>query len=154
MRITTLLAGGALAAFAGLALAQETGGAVAATPAQAESVAEADAPPALEDLLWIARPVVIFADTPNDPRFAQQLQMLEQRAEEIADRDVIVLTDTDPAAAGPLRKELRPRGFGLVLIDKDGTVVQRRPAPTTSRELINMIDRLPSRRQESGSLRQ
>ena len=154
MRITTFLAGGALAAFAGLALAQDTGGAVAATQAQADAATEADAPPALEDLLWIARPVVIFADTPNDPRFAQQMQMLEQRSDEIAERGVIVLTDTNPAAAGPLRKELRPRGFGLVLIDKDGTVVQRRPAPTTSRELINMIDRLPSRRQESGSLRQ
>jgi len=154
MRITTILAGGVLAAFAGLALAQETGGAVAATPAQADAGTGAEAPPALEDLLWIARPVVIFADTPNDPRFAQQMQMLEQRADEIAERGVIVLTDTDPAAAGPLRMELRPRGFGLVLIDKDGTVVQRRPAPTTSRELINMIDRLPSRRQETGSLRQ
>ena len=154
MRIITILTGGALAALAGLALAQETDGAVAATPAQADAETGTEAQPALEDLLWIARPVVIFADTPNDPRFAQQMQMLEQRSDEIADRGVIVLTDTDPAAAGPLRMELRPRGFGLVLIDKDGAVVQRRPAPTTSRELINMIDRLPSRRQESGSLRQ
>jgi hypothetical protein len=40
-----------------------------------------------------------------------------------------------------------------VLIDRDGTVAQRRPAPTTARELINLIDRMPSRRQETGSMR-
>ncbi|MCB1401961.1 MAG: DUF4174 domain-containing protein, partial [Rhodobacteraceae bacterium] len=40
------------------------------------------------------------------------------------------------------------------LIDIDGTVAQRRPAPTSARELINLIDRMPSRRQETGSRRQ
>ena len=67
---------------------------------------------------------------------------------------MIVLVDTDPAGNGPLRQTLRPRGFGIVLIDTDGSVVQRKPAPLTSRELINTIDRLPSRRQETGSRRQ
>ena len=110
--------------------------------------------PDLADLLWIARPLVVFADSASDPRFAQQMQMLEEGLTELTDRDVVILTDTDPAAEGPLREELRPRGFGLVLIDKDGLVAQRRPAPTTARELINLIDRMPSRRQESGSLRQ
>ena len=73
---------------------------------------------------------------------------------ELTERDVVVLTDTDPAAEGPLRQELRPRDFGVVLIDLDGTVAQRRPAPTTAREIINLIDRMPSRRQETGSRRQ
>ena len=130
-----------------------------AAPGATETVAvEAeDAPeeqPALADLLWIARPIVVFADTPNDPRFVQQLSMLEERSGDLVDRGVVILTDTDPAAAGPLRMELRPRGFGLILIDTDGSIVQRRPAPTTSREIINTIDRLPSRRQETGSRRQ
>lgn len=119
--------------------------------------AEAEPPeeqPTLADLLWIARPIVVFADSPNDPRFVQQLAMLEERPADLEDRRVVVLTDTDPAAAGPLRRELRPRGFGLVLIDTDGSIVQRRPAPTTAREIINLIDRLPSRRQETGSRRQ
>jgi hypothetical protein len=139
---------------------------LAALPAAAQNVgrdtaiviaAEAEAPdeqPMLADLLWIARPIVVFADTPNDPRFIQQMAMLEDRPNELEDRGVVILTDTDPAATGPLRLELRPRGFGLVLIDTDGSIVQRRPAPTTARELINLIDRLPSRRQETGSRRQ
>lgn len=109
--------------------------------------------PTLADLRWIARPVVVFADSDNDPRFLQQMRMLEEREAELDDRRVVVLTDTDPAANGPLRQELRPRDFGLVLIDTDGTVVQRRPAPTSARELLNMIDRLPSWRQETGSRR-
>lgn len=112
-----------------------------------------DEQPTLEELRWVARPVVVFADSPNDPRFLQQLQMLEEREEELEDRRVVVLTDTQPGEQGPLRQQLRPRDFTLVLIDTDGTVVQRRPAPTSARELLNLIDRLPSRRQETGSRR-
>ncbi len=133
------------------ALAQGTGGTIPAV--QALSAEEEATQPTLEELIWIARPLVIFADSPNDPRFRQQLDMLAEREAELLDRDVVILTDTDPAARGPLRIELRPRDFGLVLIDRDGSVVQRRPSPTTAREIINLIDRLPSRRQEIGSQR-
>lgn len=109
--------------------------------------------PSLEELRWVARPVVVFADSADDPRFLQQMRMLEERADELEERRVVILTDTQPAERGPLRTELRPRDFNLVLIDTDGTVVQRRPAPTSAREILNMIDRLPSWRQETGSRR-
>lgn len=147
-----------LTALGGLAASAATGDAGGNATAQtaavgAVTVSDATPQPTLQDLLWVARPVVIFADTPNDPRFHQQMEMLDERRSELIDRDVEILIDTDPGAAGTLRKKLHPRGFGLVIIDKDGTVVQRRPAPTTTRELINMIDRLPSRRQEEGSYR-
>jgi Domain of unknown function (DUF4174) len=148
MRSTFAALGFVLAAFAAPALATEA----VAVVAQTEAAATAEQP-ALEDLLWVARPIVVFADSPADPRFGQQMSMLEERLPELEDRDVVILTDTDPAAAGPLRKSLRPRGFNLVLIDTDGTVLQRRPAPTSARELINLIDRTPSRRQEIGSMR-
>jgi hypothetical protein len=132
------------------AVAQEVQTPVVAVQEQAEMEA---AQPTLDELRWVARPVVVFADSPNDPRFLQQMRMLEERAEELEDRLVVVLTDTVPAERGPLRTELRPRDFNLVLIDTDGTVVQRRPAPTSAREILNLIDRLPSRRQETGSRR-
>ena len=143
----------------GLALAAATAPAHAVDPvrlivAAAQSEPAAAEQPALEDLLWVARPIVVFADSPADPRFAQQLALLDERMPELEERGVVVLTDTDPAAEGPLRQALRPRGFNIVLIDRDGTVAQRRPVPTTARELINLIDRMPSRRQETGSLRQ
>jgi Domain of unknown function (DUF4174) len=144
-------------AILGVVLAAATAPACAAeaerTPVAASRAGPEAAPPTLADLLWVARPIVVFADTPADPRFVQQMAMLAERQAELEDRDVVVLTDTDPAAAGPLRKALRPRDFNLVLIDKDGTVAQRRPAPTSARDLINLIDRMPSRRQETGSFR-
>ncbi|HRO10112.1 DUF4174 domain-containing protein [Amaricoccus sp.] len=112
-----------------------------------------DAPqPTLAELKG-SRPVVVFADDPEDPKFVQQMAMLEALPEELEKRRVVVLTDTDPAANGPLRRQLRPQGFGLVLIDVDGTVAHRRPLPTSVRELANFIDRTPSRRQETGSQR-
>lgn len=120
---------------------------------QAASGAVEPSEPDLAALLWIARPLVVFADSPNDPRYAQQLGMLEAGAGDLDERRVIVLTDTDPQANGPLRRTLRPRGFGIVLIDTDGSVVQRRPTPTSVRELTGTIDRLPSRREETGSRR-
>lgn len=119
----------------------------------AETQVADETPVDLDAYLWIARPLVVFADTPNDPRFVQQMQMLDAGASDLADRNVVVLTDTDPEASGPLRTRLRPRGFGLVLLDTDGSVVQRRPAPTTVREINGTIDRLPSRREETGSRR-
>ncbi len=54
---------------------------------------------------------------------------------------------------GPLRQQLRPHGFSLVLIDIDGRVALRRPLRNSVRELANFIDRTPSRRQETGSQR-
>ncbi len=132
----------------------------ATIPARAQETAatiaiEAEEPDAIDlsALLWVARPLVVFADSPADPRYAQQIAMLRDGHAELELRNVVVLTDTDPAANGPLRRQLRPRGFGLVLIDTDGTVVQRRPSPTTVRELTGTVDRLPSRREEIGSSR-
>ena len=134
-----------------LALVATSAGAQGTPVAATQS--EATVQPSLDELLWVARPLVVFADTPDDPRFRQQLALLEERSSELEERDVVILTDTDPAAQGPLRQALRPRGFGVVLIDKDGVVAQRHPSPVTARELINLIDRMPSRRQETGSRR-
>ena len=118
----------------------------------AATVAAADQPE-LDSLQWVARPLVVFADTPEDPKFIQQMALLQAEPGPLEERLVVVLTDTDPAANGPLRQRLRPRGFGLVLLDTDGRIAQRRPLPVTVRELSNWIDRMPSRREETGSRR-
>ncbi|MFQ8430609.1 DUF4174 domain-containing protein [Amaricoccus sp. W119] len=123
------------------------------TAPEARSITTAPEPPSLDDLLWVARPLVIFADTDRDPRYIQQMRRIEAGMEELSERQVVVLTDTDPAAVGPLRRALRPRGFGVVLIDIDGRVALRRPAPMQVREISGLIDRMPSRRDETGSRR-
>lgn len=97
---------------------------------------------------WLARPVVVFADSPNDPRFVQQMDLLAALPEELAVRDVVVITDTDPAAMSSTRTTLRPRGFMLALIAKDGTVNLRKPFPWDVRELSRAIDKMPLRQQE------
>ncbi|WP_417523253.1 DUF4174 domain-containing protein [Marinovum sp.] len=128
---------------------QGTEEAAAATEAiEAEPVIQPAGLHELEEYLWLKRPVVVFADSPADPRFQQQMDLLQERLEELAERDVVVLTDTDASVLTPLREKLRPRGFMLVLIGKDGSVYLRKPFPWSVREITRSIDKLPLRQQE------
>ena len=102
----------------------------------------------LDGFLWLARPILVFPDTPADPRFQQQLTMLESEIEMLADRDVVIITDVDPDAAGPIRTRMRPRGFQMVLVGKDGAVKLRKPFPYSVREITRTIDKTPLRQQE------
>lgn len=106
--------------------------------------AEAD----LAAQLYQRRPVVVFADSPEDPAFQRQMQFLARDTGELTERDVILVTDTDPAAKTEWRQKLRPRGFSLVLMDKDLTPIIRKPLPWDLREITRAIDKFPLRRQE------
>lgn len=110
--------------------------------------ANAQTPADLSAYLWTKRPVVVFADSAADPRYIQQIDMLSRLPEDLDDRDVVVLTDTDPAARSPLRQKLRPRGFMLVLIGKDGVIYLRKPMPWDVREISRSIDKMPLRQEE------
>ena len=105
----------------------------------------------LDNFHWTARPLVVFADSPDDPRFIQQMELLAERPEDLIERDVVVITDTDPAANSPIRQELRPRGFALVLIGKDGFKYLRKPRPWDVREISRSIDKMPLRQDEMRS---
>jgi hypothetical protein len=111
-------------------------------PVPAAEVVEAD-------LLFLRRPVVIFADSPNDPAFVRQMELLARYYDELAARDVILIIDTDPANPSALRKKLRPRGFSLVLMDKDWRPSIRKPLPWEGREIVNSIDKMPIARSEA-----
>lgn len=63
------------------------------------------------EFMWQARPVVIFADTAADPAFTEQLAAVQRDPMPLLLRDVVVITDTDPAANSPWRRQLRPRDF-------------------------------------------
>ena len=102
----------------------------------------------LSQFLWKKRALVVFADGPDDPRFIEQMSRLETRTEDLAERDVVLLIDTDPEAESELRKQLRPRGFMLVLLGKDGSVYLRKPLPWSVREIARSIDKMPMRREE------
>ena len=102
----------------------------------------------LEAFKWIARPVVVFADTPADPAFQEQIELLDERIGALVERDVVVITDTDPDARSELRRKLRPRGFMLAIVGKDGGVKLRKPLPWDVREISRSIDKMPLRKQE------
>lgn len=102
----------------------------------------------LAEFLWIKRPILVFADSPNDPAFVRQMELLGENSAALADRDVVVITDTNPAAKSFVRSRFRPRGFSLVLMDKDGETKLRKPLPWDVREITRAIDKMPLARQE------
>lgn len=102
----------------------------------------------LAALEYVARPLVVFANSPEQPEFVEQMRLLQRDLPGLAIRDVIIITDTDPDARGDVRRALRPRGFSLVLMDKDGRVALRKPEPWDVREIGRQIDKMPMRIQE------
>ena len=150
-RITVLLATAALAMSATIATAADG----AATDLSPVEIWEADRSTVfdakdidLEAFRWIARPVVVFADTPADPAFQQQMDLLEERMDALVERDVVIITDTSRSDLSDVRRKLRPRGFMLTLIGKDGGIKLRKPFPWDVREISRSIDKMPLRRQE------
>jgi hypothetical protein len=139
--------------------AQETGEAMAAaepivasdalavrgTPATPYSAVDVE----LSDFHWVARPVVVFADNAADPAFQRQLELLAERPDALAERDVVVIVDSDPDARTSVRLALRPRGFSLVVLGKEGEVIARKPSPWDVREITRSIDKTPLMQQEA-----
>jgi hypothetical protein len=99
----------------------------------------------LADELYIHRLVVVFADTPQDPAFVRQMEILTPFIGDLQERDVLLVTDTKPKEPSELRRTLHPRGFSLVIMDKDGSVAIRKPLPWDAREISRSIDKFPSR---------
>jgi hypothetical protein len=102
----------------------------------------------LSDFLWTKRLLVVLADSPADPAFDRQIRYILDREEAMIERDIVLITDADPAARSDARTRLRPRGFMLAIIDKDGEVKVRRPSPRDGREITQAIDKFPLRREE------
>ncbi len=99
------------------------------------------------------RLAVVFSDSEDDPALIEQLRMLAVDPSILADRDVVVVIDTDPQAASDFRKRFRPHGFSLVIADRDGQIIQRKPSPWDLREISRAIDKTPGRRQEKADRR-
>lgn len=102
----------------------------------------------LAEFLWLKRPVLVFADSPQDPSYVRQIELIERDAARLPAYDIVVITDTDPAARSEFRKRFRPRGFSLVLMDKDGVTTLRKPLPWEVREITNAMDKFPTVRTE------
>ena len=130
--------------------------AVFAGSVQAQTLFEPEFPLVIQDAAvtdltkfkWKSRPVVIFADSADDPAFIEQMERITAGAEELTERDVVVIIDTDPAARSDIRLRMRPRGFMLTLVGKDGEIKLRKPFPWSVREITRSIDKMPMRQRE------
>lgn len=101
-----------------------------------------------QEFMWRARLLVVFGDSPFDPNVQEQVTLLEDELGDLVERDILVVVDTDPEAESAIRQQLRPRGFMLALVGKDGTVAFRKPLPWSVREISRSVDKMPLRQQE------
>lgn len=126
-------------------------GALAAAPVPAAELGPDDP---LAEYQWVARPIVVFANSDRDPRFLRQIAEIEKVREELEARDAVVITDTEPGPSRfdttELRKKFRPHDFNVILVGKDGEVKKRSPRIVSGAQLVRTIDRLPLRQQEIG----
>ena len=103
----------------------------------------------LATLVWKARPVVVLADSPDDPGFKAQMTALDAKAHALADYDIALLRvdRSDPA----LRRKLGvpATGFAVVLIGKDGGVKERWREPVDPARILALIDTMPMRQDEA-----
>ncbi|MGB2407498.1 MAG: DUF4174 domain-containing protein [Paracoccaceae bacterium] len=102
----------------------------------------------LKTFAWQNRLIVVFANSKEDVRLQTQIEYLKTDPAALTEREIVVLTDSDPAMDSLLRQKFRPRGFTLLLIGKDGQVKLRKPFPWDLRALSRAIDKMPMRRQE------
>lgn len=116
----------------------------------ADRVGEALAPDmaTLERYRWQARPVLIFAPSPEDPSYRAATAQLAALRDGLAERDIVVLVDTDPDAGGALRDRLGAEGFEMLLVGKDGGVKMRAGEVIAPETLFTTIDRMPMRQRE------
>ncbi len=102
----------------------------------------------LEEFKWIARPIIVFAETSLDPAFEGQIRHFMDAMDEVVERDIAIIVDTDPQQKSELRRTMRPHGFMLVLVGKDGMVKLRKPFPWNMVEISGVIDKMPMRQRE------
>jgi hypothetical protein len=100
----------------------------------------------LNQYQWHSRPLVIFSPSGSDKSYLKQIALLKKDEAGLAERDVIVLSDTLPADMGQLRTQLQAKDFEVILFGKDGGMKLRQRKPISPEELFSTIDQMPMRR--------
>ena len=110
--------------------------------------ARAEPEPDLAALRWQARPLLVFAQEPADPRYVAQMAQLSEAGAALRARDMVLFGDAAPERQGALRARFAPEGFLLVLIGKDGGVKLATEEVTPPEALFALVDAMPMRRRE------
>jgi hypothetical protein len=113
------------------------------------------------------RPLLVFSRSASDPRFLQQERAMDSDADDMMDRNVLlvpILKDAStykapldaPRDLLPQAEQKRLRGlyrvpsdrFRVILLGEDGGVKMVRDQPIPMRELNALIDTMPTRKLE------
>ena len=113
------------------------------------------------------RPLLVFASNGDDARLKRQVALLDKAADDMMDRFVLftpivpdgrrVTTPVDAPYTVLSAKEMgearerfhvAPVDFVVLLLGEDGTVQLRAASPVSADRLNELIDRMPTRKQE------
>lgn len=103
----------------------------------------------LDSLRWKRRVLVIASPSRNTQAYLSQRKELSVEGPDWRERDLVLLE-----VIGPEKNDLRGAfhlkagDFTVLLIGKDGGVKLRSGTPVSSREIFELIDTMPMRRQE------
>ncbi len=116
---------------------------------------------------WSNRPLVLISPA-DDPRLAEQDELLAERSAGLVDRDMVVVRlagdageISEPATVEPRRLEpdevtaLRERfdvaadEFAVILVGKDGGEKRRDSQPVAMEQIFDEIDAMPMRHREA-----
>lgn len=104
---------------------------------------------------WQKRVVLLCAPNSASSELKAQRQQLAAAPAELQERDIVVREVLFDQLSGPDRQYItqklgvKPTGFTLLLIGKDGGVKRRETAPISQASLFGTIDTMPMRRQEA-----
>jgi hypothetical protein len=116
----------------------------------------------LSDYLWQSRPLLVFAPTDSDPRFAETMRRIDNSRCDFANRDMVlgrIVTEgtstldgrvVDANQAQRLQSEfgVNANGFSVVLIGKDGGEKWRVNDVPNTQTIYAVIDGMPMRGRE------
>lgn len=113
------------------------------------------------------RPLLVFAPSSSDPRLAMQRDALDRDADDMMDRNVLLVPVVDGAAhfqtpldapfvllgggeiaATRKRYGVAPGSFQVLLLGEDGGPKLRSRAPVPVERLNSLIDTMPTRKLE------
>ena len=108
---------------------------------------------------WQNRLLLLFAPSPEDRAYGEQMRLLENETAALEDRDLLVfhlfgdsggLEDTSPEVAANLREryDVAEDAFTVILVGKDGGEKERYRAPVAPETFYSAIDAMPMRRRE------
>jgi len=116
----------------------------------------------LKQYQWQHRLLLLFAPSAEDPAYRALGRELQEQAQGVQDRDLVVFhvleqgqssvagQEISPAAAQALRQRfaVRPGLFTVVLVGKDGGVKLQHTGQVALADIFALIDSMPMRQQE------